>query len=66
MTNNELKQDCKDKAKFLLSGSDWAVLPDVGLINLSEFVTYRALLRNLVINPVVDASFPVAPEPIWS
>ena len=36
MTNDELKQDCKDKAKFLLSASDWAVLPDVQITNKAD------------------------------
>lgn len=66
MTNDELKQDFKDKAKFLLSQTDWAVLPDVGLANVAEYVAYRTTLRNIVKNPVADVVFDTIPEPIWS
>jgi len=59
------KDDCKAKAKQLLSQTDWAVLPDVGLANSADFVTYRAILRGLVISPVVDAVFPDVPKAVW-
>lgn len=60
------KDDCKVKAKELLSQTDWAVLPDVGLTNQDAFVFYRLNLRNLVKNPVVDPVWETIPEPIWS
>jgi hypothetical protein len=66
VTTQSQKDDCKAKAKQLLSQTDWAVLPDVGLANSADFVAYRGILRGLVINPVVDAVFPVAPTPIWN
>jgi hypothetical protein len=58
--------NCKAKAKQLLSQTDWAVLPDVRLANSADFVTYRAIVRGLVINPVVDAVFPIEPTAVWS
>ena len=61
------KQDCKDKAKQLLSQSDWSTLPDVQaqLSNYQDFVNYRSQLRNLVINPVENPVFPSEPEARW-
>jgi hypothetical protein len=59
------KDDCKAKAKQLLSQTDWAVFPDVGLANSADFVTYRGILRGLVISPVVDAVFPDVPTAVW-
>lgn len=61
------KQDCKDKAKQLLSESDWSTLPDVQtqLLNYQDFVNYRSQLRNLVINPVDNPVFPSEPEARW-
>ena len=64
--NNIAKRNCKAEAKALLAQTDWAVLPDVGLANSAEYVTYRTTLRNLVINPVADAIMPTEPEPVWS
>lgn len=57
---------CKSKAKELIAATDWAVLPDVGLANVSEFTAYRATLRNLIINPVADPVWPTEPQPVWS
>lgn len=57
---------CKIQAKSLLELSDWSSLPDVNLTNKDEFLSYRATLRNLVLNPVADPVFPSEPTPIWS
>lgn len=61
------KEQCKDKAKQLLSLSDWSTLPDVQiqLSNYQDFVNYRSQLRNLVINPVENPVFPSEPEARW-
>lgn len=58
--------DCKAKAKELLAKTDWAVLPDVGLTNQADFITYRSNLRTLVLNPVAEPVFGTEPTPIWS
>lgn len=58
--------DCKAKAKKLIAETDWAVLPDVGLQNKSEFEAYRAQLRALIVSPVADPVWPTEPEPIWT
>ena len=60
------KQNCKYQAKQLIASSDWSVLPDVNIINKSEFESYRTQLRNLILNPVEDPIFPTEPNPIWS
>ena len=57
---------CKAKAKELIAATDWAVLPDVGLANVSDFTVYRATLRQLILNPVAKAVFPTEPTPVWS
>jgi hypothetical protein len=59
------KNSCKTKAKKLLADSDWSVLPDVGLANSADFVTYRGILRGLVLNPAVNPEFPTEPTPVW-
>ena len=61
-----LKNNCKEESKKRIAQSDWSVLPDVNITNKSEFESYRSQLRNLILNPVEDANFPVEPNPIWS
>jgi hypothetical protein len=61
----QAKENCSKQAKSLLAASDWAVLPDVGLKNLAEFVTYRGILRGYAIQPVVDPVWPTEPTPVW-
>lgn len=64
--DKQAKNNCKIQAKALLEATDWSVLPDVGLQNLADFITYRGILRGLVLSPVVDAVFPVEPTPVWN
>jgi len=56
---------CKAEAKQLIEKSDWAVLPDVGLANVSDFKGYRAILRQYILNPVADPVWPTEPTPVW-
>lgn len=63
--NDSIKNISKLKAKQLIAATDWAVLPDVGLKNAAEFVTYRGILRGLIITPVADPAWPTEPTPIW-
>ena len=60
------KQNCKDEAKKRISACDWSVLTDVKLINYSQFVEYRAILRDYILNPVENPNFPDEPQPIWA
>jgi hypothetical protein len=59
------KDACKAQAKALLAASDWSVLPDVGLKNSADFVTYRGILRGLVTQPQENPDFPVEPKAVW-
>ena len=61
------KQECKSKAKTLISKSDWSVLPDRAamLENASEFVAYRTALLQLILNPVENPEWPIEPTPRW-
>jgi hypothetical protein len=61
----EQKLEVKDKAKKLIADSDWAMLPDTGLKNQSDYVVYRSALRSLILNPVADPVWPTEPTPEW-
>lgn len=63
---NKPLEETKTKAKVLIAATDWSVLQDVGLSNVSDFVAYRASLRDLIKNPVANPSWPTEPQPIWS
>ena len=65
VTTQAQKDECKVKAKELLSQTDWTILTDVPLDNKADFKTYRATLRDLVLNPVADPVFPDEPVPVW-
>lgn len=56
---------CKEESKKRIAATDWSVLPDVGISNVSEFEAYRAVLRGLIRNPVATPTFPTEPQPIW-
>lgn len=65
--------ECKAKAKELLSSTDWVEIPSVTnpnitphLENENEFIAYRAALRELAVRPVANPNFPVAPKEQWS
>ena len=65
VTSQAQKDACKSQAKSLLAASDWAILTDVPLDNKAEFKSYRETLRNLVLNPVENPTFPTEPTPSW-
>jgi hypothetical protein len=66
-TQDALAKDaCSAKAKSLLAASDWSQLPDVGLANTADYVTYRGILRGYVTQPQVNPVWPVEPTPVWS
>lgn len=60
------KKYCAVQAQSLLRSTDWAVLPDVNLINRDEFIGYRAMVREFIFNPVAEPSWPVQPKPRWN
>ena len=60
------KQNCKNTAKQKIENCDWSVLADVNLANKQEFINYRSILRNYILNPVENPNWPDEPDPIWS
>jgi hypothetical protein len=54
-----------ETAKALLAATDYAVLPDVHLENVDQFLAYRAGLRDVMKNPQMPVFFKRIPEPIW-
>lgn len=64
----------KAKAVILLSETDWINQPDVydpantpHLLNRQEFLTYRAWVRNIAVNPVDgNLDWPTEPNAMWS
>jgi len=56
---------CKNKSKQLIANSDWSVLPDVKIQNKVQFENYRSTLRNFILNPIEDPTFPIEPAPVW-
>lgn len=65
-TPEELIAQCKQTAMSLLNSSDWTQVADCPLVNKSEFTAYRATIRELAINPVVNPIFPELPSEQWS
>jgi hypothetical protein len=71
---NSVKEANKSVAMDLLQQTDWTSMPDVCdplksnpyLTNQVEFTQYRSIIRNIAINPTVDAIFPDMPTKIWS
>jgi hypothetical protein len=53
-------------AKKQLAKTDYAVLPDVYLINKDEFINYRSVLRQAIIYPNLTIQFPQEPKAIWN
>ena len=68
------KAKIKSQAEKLLQASDWSQYPDVTnplntphLTTRDEWVTYRAAVRAIVLNPPVEVTeWPVKPEEQWS
>lgn len=59
-------EENKAAAKRWLAATDWTQLPDVGLANVDDFIAYRAILRDVVKNPVAGNDvIPIAPDEVW-
>ena len=72
VSDEELKERCKQHAKGLLYLTDWVENPSVTdtnntphLTNLSEFLEYRKQIRVLVVTPVAQPTFPEKPIATW-
>ncbi len=66
------KDTCKEQASALLYETDWTTIPDVAnpenspyLTNQAEFIAWRAQIRQLAVNPVVNPVFPAKPNEVW-
>lgn len=64
-TNQKLASK-KAEAASKLSATDWTQVADVPLLNKQEFTDYRAAVRAIALNPIVDAVFPQLPTEQWS
>jgi hypothetical protein len=65
-TTEQIMAQNKSRAEYLLSESDWTVLPDVPLANKTDWEIYRSALREIAVNPTVDPVWPTKPDNIWS
>jgi hypothetical protein len=69
INKEKLKQfkidQCKTKSKQLIESCDWSILSDVKIENKTEFINYREILRNYILNPVENPIYPEEPKPIW-
>jgi hypothetical protein len=60
-------QDNKEIAKIKLFNTDYVYLPDVNILNKSEFDAYRAVIREMFFNPVPgEVEWPEEPTPVWA
>lgn len=71
--SQEKFNDCKTKAKQLLTETDWMELPSVSdtsnnphVVNIADLLSYRKQLRVLAVAPVANPVWPVKPETIWN
>lgn len=64
--DEQARQANKAQAMNLLADTDWTQLPDVGLINQSDFVAYRSAVRQIAVNPPVTVTeWPTKPDEVW-
>lgn len=54
-----------NKASEILQQTDWTQLPDVALKNKEEFAQYRALIREIRMNPSANQMWPEQPAEVW-
>lgn len=75
LTQEETQAKNKLAAESLLQQTDWSATVDINnpeysdpyLMNQSDFLTYRSLVRNIAVNPpTTQAVFPTMPNAIWS
>lgn len=73
-TPEQIQDQNKATASQLLQETDWVEIPSVSnqsnnphLINLSEFLTYRNLLRGIAVNPPATPidPWPIKPAEVW-
>jgi hypothetical protein len=60
-------EDNKEIARVKLFMTDYVYLPDVNILNKSDFDAYRTLIRQIFFNPVGgEIDWPVVPDPQWA
>lgn len=66
-TNEELKNLCKEEARIRMQDTDYSQTADVAelLLNVEEFKTYRAAVRQLFLMPVPNPTWPEEPVAEW-
>lgn len=60
-----IKLENASYAKQLLVDTDWTQMSDVNLINKEEFTAYRAVLRQIAVDPQIDVTWPIKPNEQW-
>lgn len=67
-SEEQLIATCKETARVWLTLTDYATLPDVTerLLNHADFISFRAAVRNLYIDPVPDPVWPTLPKAEWA
>jgi hypothetical protein len=67
-TNQQLLDACKAEAKQRLADTDWSQITDVAqvLLNKSDFDNFRALVRNIYLDPVSQPTWPEEPKAVWT
>jgi hypothetical protein len=59
-------EDNKEIARVKLFKTDYVYLPDINILNKSEFDTYRAAVREIFFNPTPgEIEWPEEPSPVW-
>lgn len=68
LTDEELIAQIKATAKKLLQETDYTQAEDVLaiLINVADFIEYRAKVRSIFLSPVKDPKWPQPPTPEWA
>lgn len=66
-TNEQLIATCKKRAKMKLTATDYSQTNDVAqdLLNVQEFVEYRAKIRTIFFNPSPNPVWPEEPVAQW-
>ena len=60
--NKETLQQNKTKRNELLANSDWTQMPDVSIVNKTEWAIYRQQLRDMTDTDYITGNFPVMPQ----
>lgn len=72
--NDQLRQQNKSEATWLLQVTDWTAPASIAdpaesnpyLANRSEFLSYRSQVRQIAVNPPVTVSeWPAKPDEVW-